>query len=105
MRDSNPRHPACKAGALPTELTAHSDLIRPIGPVLEDGRPGAKGLRPNWRTFGTGLEVGTKQGAINELTPFVSVQIARIQENVTVAMKPIAAMIEKISSPMMISPG
>jgi len=22
VRDSNPRHPACKAGALPTELTA-----------------------------------------------------------------------------------
>ena len=25
MRDSNPRHPACKAGALPTELIARED--------------------------------------------------------------------------------
>lgn len=30
-RDSNPWHPACKAGTLPTELTAHLKLVPRLG--------------------------------------------------------------------------
>ena len=32
MTDSNRRHPACKAGALPTELTAHPSCVSYRGP-------------------------------------------------------------------------
>ena len=31
MWDSNPRHPTCKAGVLPTELMAHKKLVPSVG--------------------------------------------------------------------------
>ena len=56
MRDSNPRHPACKAGALPTELIA-----RPLGlgyfiagtDGVQCGKLPGAGLVPGRRGEGT----------------------------------------------------
>ena len=49
VRDSNPRHPACKAGALPTELTARvfgewgTTWIKLAGPLSTIAKRGAGG--------------------------------------------------------------
>ena len=42
MRDSNPRHPACKAGALPI-----AGLLSPVG-ILEASRPWRRGRPPRF---------------------------------------------------------
>ena len=65
--ESNRRHPACKAGALPTELRPHSReqceaqesvsvrsraLTKPIGLALKQQTPAASALAPSQRKAG-----------------------------------------------------
>lgn len=53
VRDSNPRHPPCKGGALPTELTAHalvSKGFRWIGQAMKRERIGISRKRSVFET-------------------------------------------------------
>src|SRR5262249_22254017 len=61
MRDSNPRHPACKAGALPTELIARN--LKPGGRQrrLILSRHGGQGNR-EWQVVRTGGSSGSRLG-------------------------------------------